>query len=346
MHRGPGARSASAWTMRSVGAALVVALLSVPFAVMVLGALHAPGAPPPVGLELFPGAPSLSAFERAFALVPLGRQLLNSLTIVVIAVPLTVACASLTGYAITRLGRPWHGVAIGFTLVCLTIPAAALWVPRFAIFRTLGVLDSYVPLIAPALVGTSPLLVLLAYWSARGIPRDLIDAARLAGLGPFRVWWQRGPAVDPAHRARDRRARLRGALGELHRTVALSVRRVQGDVADGAEQPPATRTDGCAGTAGRRAGGDIAAGAGVRPRAASGARRHEEGGMGQKLIRAGLLLGLGFGGAACGGDGSGPPSGSLGRGAGDHVPGHGRSGGDARLQGARRELQAATPGAR
>ena len=70
-----------------------------------------------------------------------------------IAVPLTVACASLTGFAITRLRRPWHGIAIGFTLVCLTIPASALWVPRFAIFRSLDVLDTYVPLIAPALVG-------------------------------------------------------------------------------------------------------------------------------------------------------------------------------------------------
>jgi multiple sugar transport system permease protein len=184
----PGARRASAWT-RPAAAAIVVALLSVPLAVLVLGALHAPGAPPPIGLELFPADPSTAAFERAFALVPLGRQLLNSLTNVVIAVPLTVACASLTGFAITRLGRPWHGIAIGFTLVCLTIPAAALWVPRFAIFRTLGVLDSYVPLIAPALVGTSPLLVLLCYWSARGLPRELIDAARLAGLGPLKVWW-------------------------------------------------------------------------------------------------------------------------------------------------------------
>jgi multiple sugar transport system permease protein len=188
MNRGQSAREAGAWP-RSAGAAAVVALLSVPLAVMVLGALHAPGAPPPVGLELIPDAPSLAAFTRAFDLVPLGRQLLNSLTIVAIAVPLTVACASLTGFAITRLRHPWHGIAIGFTLVCLTIPASALWVPRFAIFRTLDVLDSYVPLIAPALVGTSPLLVLLCYWSARGVSRDLIDAARLAGLGPLRVWW-------------------------------------------------------------------------------------------------------------------------------------------------------------
>ncbi len=176
--------------VRSLSAALVVALLSVPLAVMVLGALHAPGQPAPVGLELLQVEPTLAAFERAFELIPLGRQLLNSLTVVAIAVPLSVVCASLAGFAMTRLGRRWHAMAIGFTLVTLTIPVSALWVPRFALFRELGVLDSYVPLIAPALVGTSPLLILLAYWSARGLPRDLIDAARLAGLGPFKVWWQ------------------------------------------------------------------------------------------------------------------------------------------------------------
>ena len=157
---------------------------------MALGALHEPGRPPPVGLELFPDSPSLAAFERAADLVPLWQQLLNSLTVVAIAVPLTVVCASMAGFAMTRLHGRAHAVAVGFTLVCLTIPLAALWVPRFAIFRSLGVLDTYVPLVAPALVGTTPLLVLLCYWSARGISADLVDAARLAGLGPFRVWWR------------------------------------------------------------------------------------------------------------------------------------------------------------
>jgi multiple sugar transport system permease protein len=184
--------------LRAAAAGLLAALLAVPLAIMALGALHAPGAAPPVGVELLPTDPTTSAFERAFALVPLGRQLLNSLTVVAVAVPLTVACASLTGFAITRLRGRWHGVLLGFTLVCLTIPAAALWVPRFAIYRSLGVLDTYVPLVAPALVGTSPLLVLLCYWSARGIPRDLIDAARLAGMGPLRVWWN---VVVPMTRA-------------------------------------------------------------------------------------------------------------------------------------------------
>ena len=157
--------------------------------------------------------------------MPLGRQLLNSLLIVAIAVPLTVSARRSTGFAMTRLGRPWHGIALGFTLVCLTIPASALWVPRFAIFRSLGLLDTYVPLIAPALVGTSPLLVLLCYWSARGIPRDLIDAARLERARPAARLVARGAAADAADRVGGRRARVRRALGQLHRAAAVPLRR-------------------------------------------------------------------------------------------------------------------------
>ena len=171
-------------------AALASAVLLIPLVVMALGALHEPGGVPPKGADLLPRDPTLGAFERAFGVVPLGRQLLNSLLVAGIAVPLSVLCASLTGFAMTLLAGRARGVVVGFTLICLTIPLSALWVPRFAIWRSLGLLDTYVPLIAPALVGTTPLLVLLCFWSARRIPRELIEAARLEGLGPLRIWWR------------------------------------------------------------------------------------------------------------------------------------------------------------
>jgi multiple sugar transport system permease protein len=69
------------------------------------------------------------------------------------------------------------------------VPLTALLVPRFVIFKTLGLTDSYVPLIASSvLLGTSPFYVLLYYWSFRRLPRELIDAARLEGLGPIAIW--------------------------------------------------------------------------------------------------------------------------------------------------------------
>jgi multiple sugar transport system permease protein len=67
------------------------------------------------------------------------------------------------------------------------VPATALLVPRFVLFKQLGLIDTYVPLIAPALIG-SPFYVLLFYWAFRRIPEELFEAARLEGLTPFQTW--------------------------------------------------------------------------------------------------------------------------------------------------------------
>src|SRR3712207_3881665 len=119
--------------MRPFAAAVACAIFTLPLAIMLLGSLHDPREPPPDGSELLRVEGTL-AYDRAFGLVDLGRQLLNSLTVVAFAVPLTVLCASLAGFAMTRLGARARRVALGFTLVCLTIPLSALWVPRFAIW--------------------------------------------------------------------------------------------------------------------------------------------------------------------------------------------------------------------
>jgi len=76
------------------------------------------------------------------------------------------------------------------TFVSLMIPVTALMVPRFAIFRTLGLTDTFVPLIAPSLIGTSPFYVLLFYWSFKRLPAELYEAARLEGETPVRIWWR------------------------------------------------------------------------------------------------------------------------------------------------------------
>jgi multiple sugar transport system permease protein len=78
------------------------------------------------------------------------------------------------------------------------VPLTALLVPRFAIYRTLGLTDTLVPLVAPALVATSPFYVLVFYLAFRALPRDLYDVCRLEELSPLRTWWQVGmPLVRP-----------------------------------------------------------------------------------------------------------------------------------------------------
>jgi multiple sugar transport system permease protein len=176
--------------LRALALALVALVFSLPPALLVVGSLRQPGLPPPDGFDLVPVPPRFSNYESVFALVPLGRMLLNSVIVVVLAVPLTVLIASLAGFAIAA-GRPrLRRLLIGASVLALLVPAGALWVPRFVLFRYSGMQDSLGALVAPALMATSPFYVLLFALTYARLPATLLDAARVEGLGPWRTWWR------------------------------------------------------------------------------------------------------------------------------------------------------------
>jgi multiple sugar transport system permease protein len=182
MGAGRGAR----W--RTLGALVVIALFSAPLVIMLPGSLRKPGLPPPRTPELLPDPVVFSNYERAVDLVGLGRATVNSLLVAAIAVPLSVLVASWAGFALAHLPRRLARALIAASFAALMAPLTALLVPRFAIFRTLGLTDTFVPLIAPALVATSPFYVLVYYVAFRQLPRDLWDACRLEGMSPLRTW--------------------------------------------------------------------------------------------------------------------------------------------------------------
>ncbi len=185
-------------TARPAGAILVALLFLAPLSFLVTGALREPGLLPTDGFALVPDPLSFASIERAFALVPLGRQTLNSVIVAAIAVPLSVLVASWAGFAMVLLPRRARTYAVGLSLMLLMVPLAALWLPRFVLFRWLGVVDTWVPLIAPALLGMSPFYVLVFYWSFRRIPRELYEACRLEGMTPLATWRRLGmPLVRP-----------------------------------------------------------------------------------------------------------------------------------------------------
>jgi multiple sugar transport system permease protein len=179
--------------------ALPIALLFLcPLALMALGALRPVGAPARSLGDLVGGPWTLAGFSEAFSVVNLGRAFLNSVIVAGLFVPLSVLVASWGGFAIARMSEGWRAVLVVVSFVALMVPAFALIVGRFALFRSLGTIDTYVPLIAPALLGGSPLFVLLYLWAFRRVPGELFDAARLEGMGAFGQWWRVAmPLVRP-----------------------------------------------------------------------------------------------------------------------------------------------------
>lgn len=183
---------------RLVVRALIIVVFLAPVVFMVLGSLRDVGLPPPRGFELIPKGAGVEAYRSIADHVPLARLFRNSAVVTLLAVPVTVVVASWAGFAMAQLGRPLQRLLLGLTLGMLVIPLPMLWAPRFALYHRLGVLDSLVPLIAPALVATTPFTVLLTYRAFRRIPPEVFEAARVEGAGALTTWFRVGlPLVRP-----------------------------------------------------------------------------------------------------------------------------------------------------
>ena len=177
------------WSLlRALGASLVAIVFALPLVFMVTGSLRPPGLPPPSSPQVVPDPLGLGSYGRAFDLVDLGRYTLNSLVVAALVVPLTVLVASWAGFAIARLRGRAATVLVAASVAALMVPTTALIVPRFTLYRLLGVTDTWVPLVAPGLLATSPLYVLLYAVAFRRLPRDLYDACALESLGPLATW--------------------------------------------------------------------------------------------------------------------------------------------------------------
>lgn len=189
-------RAARVW--RALGAVFVVLVFVPPLLLLVSGSFTEPGQPPPPTPQLVPDPLSIAGYQQALALGGLARATVMSLVVAAVTVPLSVLVASWAGFALARVSRRVTAVVVGASLLALMAPATALLLPRFVLFRNLGLTDTLVPLIAPALLGVSPLYVLIYFLAFRGLPADLYDTCRLADLTPLRTWWRFAlPVVRP-----------------------------------------------------------------------------------------------------------------------------------------------------
>jgi len=181
---------------------LVATLVALPFVLplfwMISSSLRTPGLPPPRGVEWLPQPLVWGNYPAIFTMIPLARYIFNSLLVSGLAVILTLLIASWAGFGMAQLGRRSRRRLLALSVGLLMVPVTALWLTRFLLFNALGWIDTYLALLAPALMGSSPFFVLLFYWAFRRLQVECYEAARLEGAGPLSVWWRVGlPQVRP-----------------------------------------------------------------------------------------------------------------------------------------------------
>ena len=167
---------------------LVLVVFTLPFVFLLLGSIRPPGLPPSDGFEFIPYRVRWENYRSVSFYIPLARYLRNSMIVVAVAVPVTVLVASWAGFVIVAGGRRLKRFVLIATLIALMVPLTALWVPRFVMFERLGLTDTLLPLILPALMATSPFFVLIFALVYSRIPHELFEAAESEGLTSFRTW--------------------------------------------------------------------------------------------------------------------------------------------------------------
>ncbi|MFF7329924.1 carbohydrate ABC transporter permease [Streptomyces sp. NPDC090306] len=156
----------------------------VPFAWALITSLRPDGAITQDPTSPFAGGWSLHAYATTWDDHPIGTWYLNSLVISTLAVVFTVLLCSMAGFALAFLRFRGRLVVMGLVAAGLMLPSEALVLPQFIEYRSLHLLGTFWALILPSVAAPVSVFVFQAFF--RGIPRPLIEAARIDGAG----WWR------------------------------------------------------------------------------------------------------------------------------------------------------------
>lgn len=138
----------------------------------------------PAGL---PGALTLDNISGAFEQAHIGTYALNSLMVVVPAVLLVTAIATLAAYALVHFELPLRRVALALVVFLMAIPPTILLIPIFKVILDAGLLNDRLGLILVYTALMAPFGIYLLASFMRSVPKELLLAAQIDGAGPLRT---------------------------------------------------------------------------------------------------------------------------------------------------------------
>jgi len=129
-------------------------------------------------------------FTVFLADVPFFSYLVNTVQIVLPVIFGTVLSSSLAAYGFARFDFPFRKGWFAICISSMLIPGAVTLIPGFLIWKSLGAVNTYWPLILPCFFGGGAFNIFLFRQFFMTIPRSLDEAATIDGAGPVRIYWQ------------------------------------------------------------------------------------------------------------------------------------------------------------
>ena len=127
-------------------------------------------------------------YTQAFTKAPILRYLLNGVIVTVSIFLIQVIVALPISYALAKLRFFGRDFIFMVVILCLLIPVHAIALPLYIMLAKLGLTNSYAALIIPWTISVFGIFLMRQFFLT--VPDDLIDAARMDGMGEFSIIWR------------------------------------------------------------------------------------------------------------------------------------------------------------
>ncbi len=131
-----------------------------------------------------------SNYPEALQRAPLLLWLSNTAFITATTIVGNVLTSSMVAFGFARLRFPGRNVLFVLLLSTMMLPEVVTLIPRFIMFKSIGWVDTLLPLTVPAFFGGGAYNVFLVRQFYLTIPKDYDEAARLDGASNWMIWWR------------------------------------------------------------------------------------------------------------------------------------------------------------
>jgi multiple sugar transport system permease protein len=142
-------------------------------------------------MSLFPHGAAWSNLSNAWSDVDVGRYFWNTVVLATGSWLAQIIVAATGGYALSVLRPRYARIVTGLLLTTLFVPAVVLLVPLYISivdppFIDHSFIDSYWAIWLPAAASAFNVILMMRFFD--NLPREIFEAARIDGAGPFRLF--------------------------------------------------------------------------------------------------------------------------------------------------------------
>lgn len=171
--------------------AVLVVVASIPLFPLywlLISALKTPAEFSQIPPTWFPENPTLEQAQTALTAVPFFDSIRNSVIIAGGSTISVLATSILAGYVFAKHSFKGRDLLFWALVATMFLPPIVTLVPLYYVVDSMGLSDTHLGVMLPWLANAFGIFLMRQF--IRGIPDELIEAARVDGAGEFRIVWQ------------------------------------------------------------------------------------------------------------------------------------------------------------